>query len=79
MERTISLPDDLLVQVEGTAEKQGKSLDRWLEETLRVWMEENSWRELLEYGWQKGRESGFSEADVPGIVKARRRINAGRA
>jgi len=79
VERTIRLPDDLFAQIEGTAAQQGKSLDQWLEETLRAQIEDRSWRDLLEYGRQTGRESGYTEADVPGIVKARRRINAGRS
>jgi hypothetical protein len=79
MERTISLPDDLLAQIEGTAAQQGKSLDQVIEESLRAQMEDRSWLDLLEYGRQTGHESGYTEADVPGIVKARRRINAGRS
>jgi len=31
--------------------------------------------ELLEYGRQTGRASGYAEADVPDIVKNRRRTN----
>jgi metal-responsive CopG/Arc/MetJ family transcriptional regulator len=69
MERTISLPDDLLAQIEGTAAQQGKSLDQWLEETLRAELEDRSWRDLLEYGRNKGRESGYTEADIPRVVK----------
>jgi metal-responsive CopG/Arc/MetJ family transcriptional regulator len=69
MERTISLPDDLLAQIEGTAAQQGKSLDQWLEETLRAQLEDRSWRDLLEYGRNKGRESGYTEADIPRVVK----------
>jgi metal-responsive CopG/Arc/MetJ family transcriptional regulator len=78
MERTISLPEDLLVQIEGTAARQGKSLDEFLEETLRAEMDDRSWRELLEYGRQKGRESGYTEADMPELVKTWRREQRSR-
>ena len=78
MERTISLPDELFAQIEGNAEQQGKSLDQWIEESLRAQLEERSWRDLLDYGHQTGRSSGYSEADVPEIVRKRRKIIAGR-
>jgi hypothetical protein len=70
MERTIILPDDLLAQIEGTAARQGKSLDQWIEESLRAQMEERSWRDLLDYGQQTGRESAYTESEVPQLVKA---------
>jgi hypothetical protein len=76
MERTINLPDDLIAQIEGTVAQQGKSVDTWIEETLRAQLEERSWQDLLAYGRQKGLESGYTEEDVPAIVKARRRANA---
>ncbi len=78
MQRTISLPDDLLAQIEGTAAQQGKSVDQWLEEAVRARLEDRKWLDLLEYGARTGRASGYTAADVPRVVKARRRINAGR-
>ena len=79
MERTIKLPDELLSEVEGTALSQGKTLDQWLEEAVRARLEDRKWSDLLEYGRKTGRASGYKEADVPEVVKRRRRINAGRA
>jgi hypothetical protein len=69
MERTITLPDDLLAQIEGTVAQRGKSLDQWLEETLRAQLADRSWRDLMEYGRNKGRDSGYTESDVPRLVK----------
>lgn len=69
MERTITLSDDLLAQIEGTAAQQGKSLDQWLEETLPAQLEDHSWLDLMEYGRKKGLESGYTEAEVPRVVK----------
>lgn len=37
---------------------------------------EPDWQDLLDYGRMTGRESGYSEADVPEIVEKRRRMNA---
>ena len=78
MERTTSLPDELVTQIEGVAAQQGKSLDRWVEESLRAQMDERSWRDLLDYVRQTGEASGYSEADVPEIAGKRRNIVAGR-
>jgi len=73
MERTISLPDELLAQIEEAAARQGKSPDQWIEESLRAQMDERSWVDLLGYGRKTGAASGYSEADVPEIVRKRRR------
>jgi hypothetical protein len=63
LERIISLPDDLLAQIE---------------ESIRAQMEKRAWRNLLEYGHQTGQASGYSVNDVPGIVRKRRRKVSGR-
>ena len=73
MERTITLPDDLVAQIEGAAAHQGKKLNQWLEEALRSQLEDRSWHDLLEYGRTKGQEPGYSESDVSGVVRAWRR------
>jgi metal-responsive CopG/Arc/MetJ family transcriptional regulator len=78
MERTISLPDDLLTQIEGTAAQQGKSFDQVIEESLRAQMEDRSWHDLFEYGRRNGREAGYTEADVPELVKQWRREQRSR-
>lgn len=43
MERTISLPDDLLAQIDGIAIRQGKSVDQWLEAAARAQLEDRTW------------------------------------
>jgi hypothetical protein len=78
MERTINLPDDLFAQIEGTVAQQGKSVDQWIEESLRAQLEERSWRDLLAYGLATGRESGYSESEVPDLVKQWRREQLSR-
>ena len=73
-QNNVHLSDELLVQLQSKAQAAGKTVDELAEEALRKGLEEQSWQELLAYGLQTGRESGYTEADVPGIVKARRRI-----
>lgn len=79
MQRTFSLPDDLVMQIEATAALQGKNLDEWLEKTLRANLEREDWSDLLAYGRQKGVESGYTEQDVPQVVEDWRRDQRGRS
>lgn len=77
-ENSIHVSDELLADLEAQAASEGKTVDELAEEALRKGLEERSWQDLLEYGRQTGRASGYTEADVPEIVKNRRRINAQR-
>jgi hypothetical protein len=74
---TIHLPEDLVSGIENAAVSQGKSPDQWVEDTLRAQLEWSSWQELFAYGREKGKESGYSEEDVPELVKAWRREQRG--
>ncbi len=48
--------------------------DELAEEALRKG--QRDWQDLLSYGRRTGRESGYTGAEVPEIVKRRRKINA---
>ena len=76
-QNNVRVSEELLADLQSKAQATGKTVDELAEEALRKGLEEQSWQDLLAYGLQTGRESGYSEADVPGIVKARRRIIAG--
>ena len=78
VERTINVPDDLLVRIEGTVAEQGKTVDQWIEEALRAQLEERVWQDLLAYGRERGLASGYSEEDVPHVVKEWRREHRAR-
>jgi hypothetical protein len=75
-QNNVRVSDELLAELQTKALAAGKTVDDLAEETLRKGLEEQSWQDLLAYGLQTGRESGHTEADVPGIVKARRKIIA---
>jgi hypothetical protein len=75
-QNNVHVSDELLAQLQSKALGAGKTVDELTEEALRKGLEEQSWEDLLAYGLKTGRESGYTEADVPGIVKARRRIIA---
>jgi hypothetical protein len=78
VERTINVPDDLLARIESTVAQQGKSVDQWIEEALRAQLEDRAWQDLLAYGREKGLASGYSEEDVPRVVKEWRREHRAR-
>lgn len=74
----IHVSDELLAELQSKAVAEGKTVDQLAEETLRKGLEDRSWQELLEYGRETGRASGYVEADVPDVIKNRRRTNAQR-
>lgn len=69
---------ELLAELQARAAAEGKTVDELAEEALRKGLEERQWHDLLAYGRETGRASGYTEADVPEIVANRRRINAQR-
>ena len=75
-QNNVHVSDELLAELQAKAQTEGKTVDELAEEALRKALEDRDWQDLLFYGRQTGRESGYIEADVPEIVKKRRRINA---
>ena len=73
---TINLPDELMAELQEKALADGKTIELLAEESLRKGLEESSWHDLFAYGRETGRASGYTEADLPEIIKARRRIIA---
>jgi hypothetical protein len=69
----LNVPHDLFVELQQKADLEGKTVDQLAEEALRRGLEERSWQELLAYGWERGRASGYSENDVPRVVRENRR------
>ena len=75
-QNNVHVSDELLAELQAKAQTEGKTVDELAEEALRKALEDRDWQDLLDYGRRTGRESGYAEADVPEIVKKRRRINA---
>jgi hypothetical protein len=74
----VHVSDELLVALQQQALAAGKTVDEMAEEALRKGLEERQWEDLLAYGRETGRASGYTEEDVPEIVKNRRRLNTQR-
>jgi len=75
-QNTIHVSDELLAKWQAKAAAEGKSVDELAEEALREGLEDRAWRDLLEYGRKNGAASGYTEEDVPEIVRNRRKISA---
>ena len=73
---TIHVSDELLAKLRTKAQAEGKTVDELADEALRKGLEERDWQDLLNYGRETGRASGYVAEDVPEIVRNRRRINA---
>ena len=72
-QNSIHISDELLAELRAKAEAQGKTVDELAEAALRKGLEEHTWQELLTYGLERGRASGYCEDDVPQVVRENRR------
>src|SRR5260370_8150732 len=77
-QNNLHVSDDLLAALEAKAADQGKTVDQLAEETLRKGLEDRDWQDLLAYGRERGRASGYTEEDVPRLVREWRQEQAGR-
>ena len=74
----LHVSDEVIAELRSKAAARGTSMDELAEEALRRGLEEQSWIELLAYGRERGRASGYTEEEVPAIVKDWRREQRGR-
>jgi predicted transcriptional regulator len=77
-QNSIHVSDELLAELQAKAAAEGRTVDELAEEALRQGLGDRAWQDLLEYGRETGRASGHIEADVPDIVRNRRKINSQR-
>jgi predicted transcriptional regulator len=72
-QNSIHVSDELLAELQTKATAEGKTVDEIAEEALRKGLESRSWQDLLAYGRERGEASGYSEEDVPNVVRENRR------
>jgi predicted transcriptional regulator len=72
-QNSIHVSDELLAELQSKAAAEGKTVDELAESALRKGLEKQSWQDLLAYGLERGRASGYTEEDVPRAVKEWRR------
>jgi hypothetical protein len=68
----LHVPEDLLAGLEAKAAASGKTVEELAEEALCASLEEPSWEDLLAYGQERGKLSGYTEEDVPRVVRENR-------
>ena len=71
----IHVSDELLADLQAKALAEGKTVDELAEEALRKGLGDRDWQDLLAYGRKTGTASGYTEDDVPELVRNRRNIN----
>ncbi len=74
-ELRLPIPDDLSEALKLAAAAEGKSVEEVAEAALRVGLKERSWQDLLGYGLERGRASGYTEDEVPNVVRDWRNQN----
>ena len=72
-QNSIHISDELLAELRAKAQAQGKTVDELAEAALRRGLEEKTWQDILAYGLERGRASGYTEDDVPQVVRENRR------
>jgi hypothetical protein len=72
MSGNLHVSDELMSELRTKAEAEGKTVDELAEAALRKGLEERAWQDLLAYGRERGEASGYSEEEVPEIVRENR-------
>jgi hypothetical protein len=78
MEKNVALPADLLAVVNEIAAAQGKTPDELIEDATRRYVARERLSPLVQRNEERARLLGFSEEDVPGLVRQWRREQRGR-
>jgi predicted transcriptional regulator len=71
-QNSIHVSDELLAELQAKAASEGKTVDALAEEALREGLKDRSWQELLAYGRERGEASGYTDEDVPNVVRENR-------
>ncbi len=66
---TFSLPPELMERVNNVVAQQGSSRSEFLRMAVVRYIEEQEWRQLLQYGERKAREEGIGPEDVARLVE----------
>jgi hypothetical protein len=68
-QNTISIPGELLAQMQAAAAAEGKTTEEWLTEAVQARLEDLQWRNLFAYGSERARASGYGEEDLSSVIK----------
>lgn len=76
--KTVTLPDDLYSVVVEIARAEGKTPDELIEETTRRMLQVRGLRSFVAENRRRAESQGFTEADVPRLLKESRLEHRGR-
>jgi hypothetical protein len=62
------LPEDLRLELEKTAHRQGRPVGEVLSEAVSANLNERSWQNLVESGRKRAQDLGLTEEDVPRLI-----------
>lgn len=65
---TISLPPSLYRDALKTAKQEGRTNSELARESIRRYIADKKWRELLAYGRQRAAQTGVKPEDIEGLV-----------
>lgn len=65
---TFSLPPKMEKKIEELKRKEGRTRSELLREALRMYIENQEWKEILRYGRMKAKRKGITEDRVEDIV-----------
>ena len=72
----IAIPPSLLTEIEAAANEEKRPVEEVLREAIERYLENRRWQRILDYGQQRARELGLTEADVPRLIAESRRERA---
>ncbi len=64
----ISLPEPLLAEIQLAAQAEQRSVDDVLTDAVMRYIEERSWKKLLNYGAERAKALGIEESDVDRLI-----------
>jgi hypothetical protein len=70
---TISIPADLLAQVESAARAANQTPEEWANEAMKRQLEESKWRKMLQRNEHQAQKLGIKESDLPRLIAESRR------
>ncbi|GAI65249.1 hypothetical protein ES705_46310 [subsurface metagenome] len=78
MERTtkiisLSVPPEMAEKIQELMKKEDRTRSELIRETIRRYIEQQEWKEILRYGRIKANEKGIAENQVEDIVDAYRK------
>jgi metal-responsive CopG/Arc/MetJ family transcriptional regulator len=70
---TISLPPEMIGQIDFLTKKEGRTRSELLREALRRYAEEQEWKDLIRYGQQQAKKKKIIKDKVEDLIDAIRR------